>query len=95
MIRILFVTTNSAIALYAIVAMLTWAQDHSFRNDREGLSLGLVIIALALANATYIWLAQREPRPRSEQWRIFRLVSLWLDAKEADLRQRAKQPPAN
>jgi hypothetical protein len=36
---------------------------------------------------------ERERRPSSERRRIFCLMSLWLDAKEADLRQRAKQPP--
>jgi hypothetical protein len=95
MIRILLVIANSATAICVIVAMLTWAKDHSFRDDPKGLTIGLVILAITLANPTYIWLAQREPRPSSERWRIFRLASLWLDAKEADLRQRAKQPPAD
>jgi hypothetical protein len=94
MIRILLVIANSAAAICVIVAMLTWAKDHSFRNDPKGLTFGLVIIALALANAAYIWMTERARGP-SSGWRIFRLAGLWLDAKEADLRQRAKPPPAN
>ena len=43
--------------------------------------LGLNFIYLLLANQASNW--------RTSNWRIFRLISLWFDAKESELRQRA------
>ena len=44
-------------------------------------------------NLAYLWLDKDRSWPafRSSNWRIFRLIGLWFDAKESELRQRARQ----
>jgi hypothetical protein len=47
------------------------------------LFLGLNFIYLLLTNQPSNW--------RISNWRIFRLIGLWFDAKESELRKRARQ----
>jgi hypothetical protein len=67
MIRILLLIANATTVLFVIGSML--AHD-TFRNDPKRLRIGLIITAVTLANATYIWLVPREPRPRSQRPRL-------------------------
>jgi hypothetical protein len=46
-------------------------------------------IGLVLLNLIYLYINHPAGAP---QWRLFRRVSLWLDAKESELKARAKRP---
>jgi hypothetical protein len=48
-----------------------------------GIWVSLVLNFVYLAMAT----------PEGPTWRLFRLIGLWFDAKESELRARAKRPP--
>src|SRR5713101_4377233 len=64
MIRILLLIANSAATIFIVGSMLAYEKDTGFRHDPKGLTLGLIVIALTLANATYIWVARR----RTPRW---------------------------
>lgn len=88
MIRITLIGAN--LALLVLLGYLT--HKYGVPGGDGGGFFFYLCFALAIANPVYIWTC----RPGySRRWRVFKLVSLWLDAKEADLKKRVEQqqPP--
>jgi hypothetical protein len=74
-----YLTLLISLVCLGFVAVQLWKELPS--PDYEW--VWLIPVSLVL-NIVYVWLSRRPPD------RIGRLISLWLDAKEAELRSRAK-----
>ena len=83
LLRIILLVGNAAI--FAWLAYLFATNIGLPKSPQSWFGLG-VLICSAL-NVLYLLLANRRPL----NWRIFRLIGLWFDAKESELRRRARQ----
>ena len=80
LLRIILLVGNALI--FAWLAYL-FATNIGLPKDPQSW-FGLGVLICSALNVLYLLLANRTPN-----WRIFRLISLWFDAKESELRQRA------
>jgi hypothetical protein len=74
-----------SVAWLGLLAVTFWDHPPPGRN----IGLILLIVASLVANIVYVWRSQPRTTGRPSD-RIGRIVSLWLDAKETELRNRAK-----
>jgi hypothetical protein len=76
--------------LLANAALLAFIVGLAVTDPEGGEWLGYAVISCFLANIVYLLL-----NPWRVQWHVFRVVSLWFDAKEAELRARAQKAQEN
>jgi hypothetical protein len=80
--RIILLIAN---ALVSAIFIYKWITDPSSARD---LPWAFGFVGLPALNVVYLLLAQPS-NWRTPNWRIFRLIGLWFDAKESELRRRA------
>ena len=79
--RIVLIVANAL--LFAFFSYTAINQPGEWRRSSEFVMVLLICLAL---NFIYLLLNQQ-----TSNWRIFRLIGLWFDAKESELRRRANQ----
>ena len=78
------------VLLLANAATFLWFGRLFVTDPGGGRWLGYAVLVCLFANFVYLLLNRGRV-----QWRLFRVVSLWLDAKEAELRARAQKADGN
>jgi hypothetical protein len=84
LLRIILLVVTALLWVLAGYVLVKNTMIHSYSLS-DYLSMGGMFIYLGL-NFVYLLLGNTWPGFR---WRVFRLVDLWFDAKESELRQRA------
>lgn len=79
------------VLLFFNAVLLAWLGYYVAKDPRHGAWLGYAILGCLPANCIY-FLLDRHPQ---RQWRVFRVLGLWLDAKESELRARAQKAQEN
>jgi hypothetical protein len=79
------------VLLLVNAALFAWIGYYVVKDPRHGELLGYAVLICLPANCLYFLL----DRPRRIQWRVLRILSLWLDAKESELRARAQKARGN
>jgi hypothetical protein len=72
-------------------ALFAWLGYYVVKDPRHGELLGYAVLICLPANCLYLLL----DRPSKARWRAFRIMGLWLDAKESELRGRAQKAQEN
>jgi hypothetical protein len=72
-------------------ALFAWLGYYVLKDPHHGDLLGYAVLICLPVNCLYFLL----DRPRQNQWRVFRVLSLWLDAKESELRARIQKNQKN
>jgi hypothetical protein len=68
-------------------ALFAWLGYYVVKDPRHGDLLGYALLICLPANCLYFLL----DRSSKAQWRVFRIMGLWLDAKESELSTRAQK----
>jgi hypothetical protein len=85
LLRIILLVGNAG--YFASWVYIAITQSHAPSLDWWDLFFYGLMTCLAL-NVVYLWLFMDWRVFRSSNWRVFRLIGLWFDAKESELRKR-------
>ena len=80
--RVALLLANAALGIF--LAYL------AVKDIGSGKWFGYAVLGCLSANFIFLLL-----NPQRMQWRVFRVLSLWFDAKEAELRTRAQKSQGN
>ena len=87
--RVVLLLANTAFLVHGMSMSLDYINDGQSWSSSIGV-FNIVAAAFLMANLIYLLIA-----PWRGQSRVFSLVGLWFDAKEAELRARAQKAQEN
>ena len=87
LLRIISLAGNAALLAWIVYGVGT--EPGYVRHKWWEYLIGYGLVSFLVLNLVYLLLGNQPTNWRIPNWRVFRLIGLWFDAKESELRQRA------